>query len=363
MANEERQGSGMSVQMGNFSRAVVVVCVSVLAITPIGIRLAFAQTQAPTAQPPQRALANLYEVAKSIISNPKNEAEEHPGGSPTFPYPDAIQAQWDSSMSAYGTGLTQQERDEFVPCAAHLNNAIADMEDGYTTADTQPKTNAGAQESAQKSYAVAKTEFAQCESAYALAQSEIGNGAANKPQQGGADTNMAPEPAPENPPAGTPETPTSDTNTPSNPTLSSGATTASNGAIPGSVEEAEEPGSIDWTPTLDPLFTYLSKEWNLVTSDPKNNNWAADNAGNTITLKLQPNQAPEVISTSGSRSSSLRSIMENGNVPVTRFPDGSKLSSVVVSPKFLVKPTPGKLRTRMKYYERGGIFKSYQAPL
>jgi len=122
------------------------------------------------------------------------------------------------------------------------------------------------------------------------------------------------------------------------------------------------PGSIDWTPTLDPLFGYLAKEWNLVTSDPKNNNWAADNAGNTITLKLQPNQTPEVVSTSGARSSSLRSIMESGDVPVTKFPDGSKLSSVVVAPRFFVKPTPGRLRTRLKYYERDGVFKSYQAP-
>jgi len=86
------------------------------------------QTQTQTAQPPQRALANLYEVTKSIISDPKNEAEDHPGGSPTFPYPDAIQDQWKNSMNAYGTGLTQQERDAFVPCAAHLNAAIADME-------------------------------------------------------------------------------------------------------------------------------------------------------------------------------------------------------------------------------------------
>jgi hypothetical protein len=320
---------------------------------------------------------NLYEVAKSIISDPKNEAEEHPGGSPTFPYPDAIQLQWDASTTAYGKSLTQQERDAFMPCATHLNNAIADMEKGYTTVDTQPKTNTGAQESAQKSYAAAKAEFAQCDAAYALAQSEVGNGAANKPQEGGADTNVSPEPAPENPPAatpepvpaenppavGTPETPTSDTTPPNNPPLTGSAATASNGPVTGSVEEAEQPGSIDWTPTLDPLFGYLSKEWNLVTSDPKNKDWARDDDGNTLTLKLQPNQAPEMVSVSGARGSSLRTIMESGNVPVTKFPDGSRLSSVVVAPKFLVKPTPGKLRTRLKYYERDGIFKSYQAPL
>ena len=124
------------------------------------------------------------------------------------------------------------------------------------------------------------------------------------------------------------------------------------------MEESEEPGSIDWTPTLDPLFGYLSKEWNLVASDPRNNTWAADNAGNTLTLKLQPDQAPEVESISGARSSSLRTITENG-LPATRFPNGSKLSSVVVAPTFNVKPKAGMKRTRMKYYERNGIFKSY----
>ncbi|MGD0839955.1 MAG: hypothetical protein ABSA32_02240 [Candidatus Acidiferrales bacterium] len=348
----------MSVQMAKLSWSICiagVVGIGLLGISaPPGQSQMQTQTQGQTAQPLQRALVNLYEVAKSIIANPKNEAEEHPGGSPTFPYPDAIQAQWDASTNAYGKSLTQQERDAFMPCATHLNNAIADMEKGYTTVDTQPKTNTGAQESAQKSYADAKTEFAQCDAAYALAQSEIGNGAANKPQQGGADTNASPEPAPENPPAGTPETPTSDTTPPSN------ATAASNGPIDGSVEEAEQPGSIDWTPTLDPLFGYLSKEWNLVTSDPKNKDWARDNDGSTLTLKLQPDQAPEMVSVSGARGSSLRTIMESGNVPVTKFPNGSRLSSVVVAPKFLVKPTPGKLRTRMKYYERDGIFKSYQ---
>jgi|SRR5580704_5515765 len=352
----------MMVPTGKFSRAIFV-C-GVLAIGLVGSVGALSQTQTQTqtsasAQAVARALSNLYQVAKSITNDPAGEAEEHPGGPPTFPYPDAMRAQWDSAIAANSGGLTPQEREQYVPCAAHLTNAILDTEQGYTVEDTQPKSNAGAQESAQKSYAEGKAEFAQCNpSAFALAQSEVGSSAAT-PQQGGTDTTVSPEQAPaENPPAGTPETPTSDTTPPSNPAPS----TASNEAIPGSVEESEEPGSIDWTPTLDPLFTYLAKEWNLVASDPKNKDWAADNAGNTLKLKLQPNQAPEVESISGARSSSLRSITENG-LPVTRFPNGSRLSSVVVAPTFNVKPKAGTKRTRMKYYERNGIFKSYQAPL
>jgi hypothetical protein len=360
----------MIVEVAKFSRTIFVG--GVLAIGLVGSSAALGQTQSETqtAQPPARALANLYAVAKSIINDPAGEAEEHPGGSPTFPYPDAIQAQWDSSLATYGNTLTQQERAEFIPCAAHLRNAITDMEIGYTVEDTQPKSNTGAQESAQKSYAAAKTEFEQCDAAYALGQSEVGNGAANKPQEGGADTNASPEPAPsenppaatpepapENPPAGMPETPTSGTNAPSNPPLTSSA--ASNGPIDGSVEEAAEPGSIDWTPTLDPLFTYLSKEWKLVTGNPKNQNWPPDDDAGTLKLKLQPNQPPEMLSVSGNRSSFLRTIMENGDLPVIKFPDGSRLTSVVVLPKFRVKPTPGRQRTRLKYYERDGIFKSY----
>jgi hypothetical protein len=366
----------MIVPMGKSLRAMGVASVLAIGIVAGSAAVSQAQSQTQTsasAQPVARALANLYQVAQSIIKDPAGEAEEHPGGSPTFPYPDAIQLQWNQSMSDYGNKLNPQEQALFPPCATHLNNAIADTEKGYTTEDTQPKSNTGAQESAQKSYANAKTEFAQCDAAYALAQSEVGNGVASKPQEGGAEANAnpepaptenppaaTPEPAPENPPAGTPETPTSGTTPPSNPPLTSSASTASNGPIDGSVEEAQEPGSIDWTPTLDPLFTYLSKEWKLVTGNPKNQNWPPDDDAGTLTLKLQPNQPPEMLSVSGNRSSFLRTIMENGDLPVIKFPDGSRLTSVVVLPKFRVKATPGRTRTRLKYYERDGIFKSYE---
>jgi hypothetical protein len=272
-------------------------------------------------------------------------------------------------VSVYGNDLTQKERAEFIPCAAHLNNAIAAMEDGYTIHVTQPETNSGAQASAKKRYEDAKAEFAQCDAAYALAQSEVGTAAANQPQQAGADTTASPEstpaenspaatpePAPENPPVGTPETPTSGTTPPSNPEP------PSKGPVTGSVEESQEPGSIDWTPTLDPLSTYLANEWKRTVNDPKNKDWAPDDTPNTLTLTLRPDQVPEVESITGPRSSSLRTIMENGNLPVVEFPNGSKLSSVRIAPIFRVRATSVQKRTRMKYYERDGIFKSYQAP-
>jgi hypothetical protein len=57
----------------------------------------------------------------------------------------------------------------------------------------------------------------------------------------------------------------------------------------------------------------------------------------------------------------FNNIMQNGELPVTTFPNGSTLRSVSIAPKFFVKPGPGRSRTRLKYYERDGIFKSYQA--
>jgi hypothetical protein len=99
-----------------------------------------------------------------------------------------------------------------------------------------------------------------------------------------------------------------------------------------------------------------------VVNDPKNKDWAADNAGNTLTLKLQPGQVPEVLSESGSRSYVFNNIMQDGRLPATTFPNGSTLTSVSIAPTFFVKPTPGKVRTRLRYYERDGIFKSYRVP-
>lgn len=301
--------------MTKLSVAVCAVCASALALLCQPAASAQAKAQSPA-----QALVNLYQAAQQIIKDPAGEYEK--GANPDFPYPSQIQAQWDASMSAYGNTLTTQERELFPACAAHLNGAITDMEIGYRIQISQP--SAAAQQSAQTRFSEAPGEVAQCSAAIELAQSEVGS-ALSKPQQGGVDTSGD-----------------------------------NGGAIAGSATEAALPGSIDWTPTLDPLQAYLANEWQRTVNDPKNKDWAADNAGNTLTLKLQPGQLPEVLSATGSRSSVFNAIMQDGRLPATTFPNGSTLTSVTIAPTFFVKSAPGIVRTRLKYYERDGIFKSYR---
>jgi hypothetical protein len=288
----------------------------VLLFTLICHSAASAQAKAQT---PAQALLNLYQAAQQLVQDPASEYQK--GADPDFPYPSDIQAQWEASMAAHGNDLSTEERRLFPRCAAYLNGAITDMEVGYRIQISQP--SAGGQQSAQKRFSDARGEVAQCTSAIEVAQGEIVS-SPNEPQQGGVDANGA-----------------------------------NGSAIAGSATEAALPGSIDWTPALDGLLTYLSGEWQRVINDPTNKSWAADNAGNTLTLKLQPGQVPEVLSMTGSRSYVFNSIMQSSKVPVTKFPDRSTLTSVSIAPIFLVKPTPGKTRTRYKYYERDGIFKSY----
>ena len=272
------------------------------------------------AQSPAQALVNLYQAAQQIIKDPAGDYEK--GKNPDFPYPSQMQAQWDASMVAYGNSLSTQERALFPACAAHLNAAITDMEIGQRIKVNQPTE--AAQQEAQTRFSEAPGEAAQCSAAIELAQSEIGS-TPSQPQQGVADAN------------------------------------GGNGsAIAGSATEAALPGSIDWTPVLDPLQTYLANEWQRVVNDPKNSSWAADSAGNTLTLKLQPGQLPEVLSVTGSRSYVFNAIMQDGRLPTTTFPNGSTLTSVSIAPTFFVKNAPGIVRTRLKYYERDGIFKSYR---
>ncbi len=298
------------------------------------------------AQSPAQALANLYQAAQQLIKDPAGEYEK--GENPDFPYPSQIQAQWDASMAANGNTLSPQQRELFVPCAAHLNAAITDVEIGYRIQISQP--SAAAQQDAQKRMDEAPGEVAQCSAAIQLAQSEVGS-APSQPQQGGVGASGA---------SGTQPT----DNAPSEPISGAVDTDGGSGsAVAGSATEAALPGSIDWTPALDPLQTYLATEWQRVVNDPKNSSWAADDAGNTLTLKLQPGQLPEVLSATGSRKDVFNNIMQDGRLPPTTFPNGSTLTSVSIAPTFFVKGAPGKVRTRLKYYERDGIFKSYRTAM
>ena len=295
------------------------------------------------AQSPAQALVNLYQAAQQIIKDPAGDYEK--GKNPDFPYPSQMQAQWDASMVAYGNSLSTQERALFPACAAHLNAAITDMEIGQRIKVNQPTE--AAQQEAQTRFSEAPGEAAQCSAAIELAQSEIGS-TPSQPQQGVVDANGANESAPTS-------------SAPSEPQQGVADANGGNGsAIAGSATEAALPGSIDWTPVLDPLQTYLANEWQRVVNDPKNSSWAADSAGNTLTLKLQPGQLPEVLSVTGSRSYVFNAIMQDGRLPTTTFPNGSTLTSVSIAPTFFVKNAPGIVRTRLKYYERDGIFKSYR---
>jgi hypothetical protein len=295
------------------------------------------------AQSPAQALVNLYQAAQQIIKDPAGDYEK--GKNPDFPYPSQMQAQWDASMVAYGNSLSTQERALFPACAAHLNAAITDMEIGQRIKVNQPTE--AAQQEAQTRFSEAPGEAAQCSAAIELAQSEIGS-TPSQPQQGVVDANGANESAPTS-------------SAPSQPQQGVADANGGNGsAIAGSATEAALPGSIDWTPVLDPLQTYLANEWQRVVNDPKNSSWAADSAGNTLTLKLQPGQLPEVLSVTGSRSYVFNAIMQDGRLPTTTFPNGSTLTSVSIAPTFFVKNAPGIVRTRLKYYERDGIFKSYR---
>ena len=295
------------------------------------------------AQSPAQALVNLYQAAQQIIKDPAGDYEK--GKNPDFPYPSQMQAQWDASMVAYGNSLSTQERALFPACAAHLNAAITDMEIGQRIKVNQPTE--AAQQEAQTRFSEAPGEAAQCSAAIELAQSEIGS-TPSQPQQGVVDANGANESAPTS-------------SAPSQPQQGVADANGGNGsAIAGSATEAALPGSIDWTPVLDPLQTYLANEWQRVVNDPKNSSWAADSAGNTLTLKLQPGQLPEVLSVTGSRSYVFNAIMQDGRLPTTTFPNGSTLTSATIAPTFFVKSAPGIVRTRLKYYERDGIFKSYR---
>lgn len=302
--------------MANCPRAILLL--SVIAMVTLWHLSASAQSQA--APTPQQALINLYNTAQQLIKDPGGDYENG-----TYPYPSLMQKQWDDAMSAHGNDLSQNERNLYTACVDHLNAAITDVEVGYNIQASQPKSNTAAQQDGQKRRDEAPPEVAQCGAALKLAQSEVGGSTLNTTLQG---------------------------------QTSKGSVDGS--AVDGSAEEAALPGSIDWTPPLDPLFTYLSNEWQRTINDPKNKDWAPDNAGNTLTLKLQPDQLPEVVSATGSRSSVFNNIMQDGRLPKTTFPAGSGLRFVQVSPQFFVKGVPGKFRTRLKYYERGGIFKSYQ---
>jgi hypothetical protein len=199
-------------------------CAGALALAVFAGIGARAQQQTPTApvgdiyesgapQPVEQAFQKLYEIAAEITANPGSLYVQGQVDESNWPTVDQAQAQWDNAVSQAANALTQDQRNNIIPCAAHLNNAIADMERGYIIHITQ-ESNPPAQSAAQADYGEAKDEFAKC-----LA-SGVATDAGSTPGTTGGGTpepgNPAPSnPAPSNPatggpaPPGEPETPSS----------------------------------------------------------------------------------------------------------------------------------------------------------
>jgi hypothetical protein len=169
---------------------------------------AHAQQQAPTApvgdiyesgtpQPVEQAFQKLYEIAAEITADPSSLYVQGQVDKSQWPAVDQAQAQWDTAMGQAGTALTQDQRNNIVPCAAHLNAAIADMERGYPIHITQ-ESNAPAQATATALYGEGKDEFAKCPA------TGVATDAGETPGTTSGST-------PETPPLGSPGTPHSGT--------------------------------------------------------------------------------------------------------------------------------------------------------
>ena len=341
-------------KVGEFSGRIIAVVLLMLVASTGVARGQSCQIPTQASGTAAKNFYDLYQVASEMLSNPGGEYE--PGQNPDFCYPSQMQANWANFMAQKKKEpLSPQETAQFLACVPHLNAAIDKAERGYRIQYAQEqaekkggKPSPGALAEAANLHSEAQSEFAQCNAeALQLAQSETGKAAPpSEPIPGQAKTTDA-----------------GDATGASPGNVISGNTSAGddNGGapVPGSVEEAAQPGSIDWTPALQPLFKYLGHEWQTHI-DP---NWAPDEAGNTLTLKLLPGEKPEVVSTTGERASTLNNMMQASGVPTVQFPAGSTLRSVEVSPQFTVKYgiSGGQNRARKKYYERGGKFKVYTA--
>jgi hypothetical protein len=131
-----------------------------------------AQQQAPIApvgdiyesgapQPVEQAFQKLYEITAQITADPSSFYVQGQVDKSQWPAVDQAQAQWDTAMGQAGTALTQDQRNNIIPCAAHLNNAIGDMERGYLIHITQ-ESNPPAQATATALYGEGQNEFAKC---------------------------------------------------------------------------------------------------------------------------------------------------------------------------------------------------------
>ncbi len=204
-------------------------CAGALALAAFAGIGARAQEQTPTApvgdiyesgtpQPVEQAFQKLYGITAEITANPSSLYVQGQVDKSQWPEVDQAQAQWDNAMLQSGTELTQDQRNDVVPCVAHLNAAIDDMKRGYVIQITQ-ESNSAAQSEAQLLYGEGKQEFAKCLASGVAtdAGSTPGSTAGNTPgTTGGSTPGTNGGGTPGTPPLGSPQTPQS-ANPPSTP--------------------------------------------------------------------------------------------------------------------------------------------------
>ncbi len=153
-----------------------------------------------TPETPAQAVQKLYTLAAKITEDPSSGYDAQ---TDHWPEADAAWQQWDNAMGLNGNALTQQQRQELVPCAAHLGAAIDTAERSYRIQISQPN-NSAAQADAQKLLGIARSDFKQCNPADALNGSNgnpatganspgsqtggVSGGGSNPPIQGGVNT-------------------------------------------------------------------------------------------------------------------------------------------------------------------------------
>jgi hypothetical protein len=170
------------------------------------------------AETPAQAEHKLYLLAAEMTNNPSSGYDAK---TDHWPEADADWQQWDNSIGLEGNTLTQQQRNELVPCAAHLGAAIGDAERSYRIQRSQPN-NPPAQADAKKLLGTARKEFEQCDQADAM------NG-----------TNENPAPGANSPGSQTGNTPGSD----SNPPIQGGVSSPGQGETPASPPPTPTPPS------------------------------------------------------------------------------------------------------------------------
>jgi hypothetical protein len=171
---------------------------------------------------PEQAVQKLYELAAKMTGDPSSGYDAK---TDHWPEADAAWQQWDNSIGLNGNALTQQQRNELVPCAAHLGAAIGDAERSYRIQKSQPN-NPPAQADAQKLLGTARTEFEQCNPAGALngsndtpASGTASPGSPGNPLKGGVNT--GPDGTPGTTGGGGPGTPQATGTQPASPASSS----------------------------------------------------------------------------------------------------------------------------------------------